>query len=306
MNIMKKCFPALLLLLLAAFLATAHAATSSYGGGHFSLELNGSFVGWLQSVGGGHATSGVVQEKFGSDRFVRKQIGGAKYDAVTLKFAPELLMSQRFFPWLRDSLANRTPRMDGALSACDFAGKERQRREFMHALISEVVFPALDARSGKEEAFLTVRITPEYTRYAPGTGKVMAGYGKTAGKVLCNSFRLTIAGLNTDRVSRIEALDVKLGVGKGQGILTVEMPKADAKALLGWADAVFHKQGGGREVLKKNGYLVLRDVQGRPVYTLSLGGLLVSRVMSSPLEAGNDKTPMITAAMTVDHVAISR
>ena len=80
--------------------------------------------------------------------------------------------------------------------------------DFTNATIGEVDFPALDA-SNKEPAFFTVKIHPETTLSRPASGTVQHPIGPPQKVWLPGNFRLTIGGLDTTHVSKVDAIAIK-------------------------------------------------------------------------------------------------
>ena len=71
-----------------------------------------------------------------------------------------------------------------------------------------MTIPALDA-SSRDACLLTLKIAPEFTRMKKASGRVtVPGPGTGARGWLASNFRLAIDGLDTTKVSRIEAFTV--------------------------------------------------------------------------------------------------
>jgi hypothetical protein len=142
-------------------------------------------------------------------------------------------MSKACYDWIKDTIADKGIRMDGAYVLCDYGYKEIVRREWNHALITQVAFPALDVRS-QGPATLTVKFRPEAVGSRKGSG-LEAPYGAlkplqppTRKQWLVRDFVLQIDGLEEAcrHVTRIEALYYP-GCG-----LEITLP-------LAWADPFF-------------------------------------------------------------------
>jgi len=181
--------------------------TRGYVAGKYGIELGGAPAGWVQSVEGGHAYSDVVNEKLGPDHIIHKHIAGVKYDDITIACGTG--MTKPFYEWIKASFDRKHDRKDGAVVTADYNYNEITRMTFNHALISEIGFPALDA-SSKDAARMTVKIMPEYTRTAKGSGKQLGKVDtKIQKKWLPANFRLKIDGLECTRVNKIDAIVVK-------------------------------------------------------------------------------------------------
>jgi phage tail-like protein len=188
-------------------------AARGYGAGKFALTVGGIKAGWVQSVEGGNATSDVVVEKTGADNIFFKHIGGVKYEDITVNCGTG--MSKGFYEWMKKSFDRSHDRQDGAIDTCDYNGVSVSTLNFHQALISEIGFPALDAAS-KDAAKMTIKIAPEWTAHAKGSGQKVdppgwALDGAKQKKWLPANFRLTIAGLEDacKHVNKVEALVLK-------------------------------------------------------------------------------------------------
>lgn len=218
-----------------------------------SMELDGSFVGWLQSVEGGNARSEVVAEKLGPEHVQKKHIGAVKYQDISVTCGYE--MGKAFYEWIKASFDGATGnRKNGAIIACDFNRNVLSVLDFKNALITELGMPTLDATS-KDAAKMTLKFKPEYTRKALGGGKFTAPDSPTtptAKKWLPANFRLKIDGLEEacSRVNKIEAITIKQNVVENpvgefrdyeQEATSVELPnlvitlpEANSKAVYSW------------------------------------------------------------------------
>ena len=148
--------------------------SSPYTGGRFTLELDDKKpVGFVTSIDGGQFKSEAVVSAYGAQR--SGQVGGEfmtdrfpgkpKYEDISITVG--MAMSPAFWSWVADTVNNKPSRRNGALVGYDFNNKERSRRTFYRALISEVAFPGLDAQS-KSAATLTIKISPESLEWKAG------------------------------------------------------------------------------------------------------------------------------------------
>lgn len=186
---------------------TMAAAPRTYTAGRFALELDGKFVGWLDSVEGGDAVGEVVVQKVAGVPIQKKHIANVKYEDFTITCG--LAAGKELFQWISDTMAGKLGRKNGSIIAADYNYKAIETVEFYNALITEIAFPALDA-SSKEPAKMTIKFAPEHTRRTKGGSTLPpAGLGVKQKAWLCSNFKLDIAGLDCTRVSKIEALVVK-------------------------------------------------------------------------------------------------
>jgi phage tail-like protein len=227
--------------------ASAAAPVRTYAAGKFALELDGVLAGWLQSVKGGDARGDVIVENLGGvGSYPKKHLAQLSYAEIEMTLA--LPVSAALADWIEATLAGSLDRREGAIIALDAQYKEMWRREFTSALITEVRFPALDGAS-KDSAFLTVKIQPEYTTRAKGSG-VKVGSTTALKKWLRSNFRLTMGDLDCSRVTKIDSLTIKrqmleddLGASRGfakqpgnfeVSDLVVTVAEAHAQDFLDW------------------------------------------------------------------------
>jgi hypothetical protein len=128
--------------------------------------------------------------------------------------------SPAFWDWVKATFDKRLPeRRNGAIVVYDYKHRERQRRTFFNALISEIGFPALDAGS-KTAATLTVKISPERIKWEDGDlSHGSASYGQNEMQKqkmwLCNNFVFSLDRFKGDeelRHSKVEAFSVKQSI----------------------------------------------------------------------------------------------
>ncbi len=196
----------------------------AYTGGRFTLELDQKKpVGYVNSIDGGHFKADTVASIYGGlkdkevDFFATRYPGKPKYEDISITVGAT--MSDAFWKWIQSTLENKPERRDGALVGYDMDGKERSRRTFQRALISEVGFPGLDA-SGKGGAFLTVKLSPEKLTYTDGDGSQLRyeeGKDQTLKqkKWLVSNFRVEIDRMKSSkayRYSKVEGFTLKHNV----------------------------------------------------------------------------------------------
>jgi hypothetical protein len=176
--------------------------------GAFALDIEGTSAGFVKSVAGGEPYADVVGEPVGADQVVHKHLAGVKYEDITITIG---LPSGAVATWISEFLQGSAPSRNGAIVFFDFNGKQVRRLEWTNGRISSVRFPELDA-SSKDAVSLTLVITPEQTRTAPGNGTVATtpiGRGSGASKnALAANFSLLLPGIDTTRVSHVDAITV--------------------------------------------------------------------------------------------------
>ena len=180
----------------------------SFSPGSFVLELDGVQVGAVSSADGGAAFGDVVKEPPGEETFFKKHLGFGGYHDIHFGIGPG--MDKSVYNWIGQSLQGKASPVNGALLTVDFRGAIVSRLEFSRAQITEVTFPAVDG-SSRQQVRILIGLTPEQTtlvRSPGGTSRI--GSSRNTRNALASNFRLTIEGVNTTRVSKVEALTVKL------------------------------------------------------------------------------------------------
>jgi phage tail-like protein len=190
----------------------------AYTGGRFALELDDhQQVGWVTAVDGGQLKSQPITSMVGVDGYVTKYAGRPTYDDVSITLGAA--MSPQLWSWVRASLNRNPQRRNGALVGYDFNQRERSRRSFYDALISEIQFPALDA-TAKNAGTLTLKLAPERVVYEPSDGsKMMPGGGNDEGpkqkRWLSNNFSFSLDRFKGDESlfsCKVEAFTIKQNI----------------------------------------------------------------------------------------------
>jgi phage tail-like protein len=188
------------------------ALERAYVASKFVFELDGDGVmGFLNSAEGGGLKTDVVDYKQGAFQDVWRQIGRPKFEDITIKVG--MAMSQSFYGWVTEFFNRKLTRKNGAIILADFNYKERARRSFMDALISEVQIPTLDA-SSKEAMFITIKLAPEAMTYETiAAGKKIANAERKVGNKSWHSanFAFSIDGYGDEfrRVTKVDGFSIK-------------------------------------------------------------------------------------------------
>ncbi len=184
----------------------------AFANGRFHLELDGVNVGMLQSVDGGHFKSEAIGQQVGGEGLVTKYPGRQKFEEITVTAGTS--MAPAFWKWIKASIDNNYTRRTGAIVACDFDGCERARRTFSEALISEIQFPQLDAKS-KNPAYISVKIAPEYLEYQRKDGSRVQPPSATKQKrFIPANYRINLerGDLKTMHVVKVDAITIKQNI----------------------------------------------------------------------------------------------
>lgn len=237
--------------------------TNPYSAAQFLLELDDKKkVGFCRSVEGGGTKADILtyrQVQEGNWRFSRQLAAKPKFEDLKLQVG--MSMSETFYDWIEDFFRGAVTRKTGAIVSGDYHFKERYRREFYDALISEVAIPKLDG-ADRNAAYMGVTIVPEAVDYKPGGGqKLDADIGTESQKLWTpNNFGFNFDGFESSlqRVTRIDGFTIKQQVleyhagsgAAGAGIvhtgpgvirvpgmiefpnIAVYLPEADAKPLV--------------------------------------------------------------------------
>ena len=286
----------------------APPVTRAFSTGKFALEIDGKFVGFVDSVEGGLPFGDVVKEA-GDDFFVKKHLGNAGYRDIRLEFGAD--MDRSFYEWIASSLRGNHMRKDGAIHVADYDNKIISEMKFFHALITEFGMPALDAAS-KDPAKLTIVLSPEQTTLdRKASGKLsLKGTGPQK-PWLSSSFRLSIDGVDTKRVSKVDALTVKfprstdcihckeLAAGPTQVdfpnlVVTMSEP---AESVHDWFEQ-FVIEGNNDDSQEKGGTLEYLTPDLKTVlFTLKFRNLGIFELMPVVQDAGGNQLPKLLAAM---------
>ncbi len=188
----------------------------AYVAAHFALELDGEgMMGFLRSADGGGLTTDVQTYQQGAYLDLWRQVGKPKYGDITLQVG--MGMSKVFYGWIADFFKRKVTRKSGDIVGADFNYKERTRRSFTDALISEVQMPTLDG-SSKEAALMTVKIVPEGMEYETieDGAKIESPQDQRQPNKLWHAanFRFTIDGFEDSlkRVTKIDQFSIKQNI----------------------------------------------------------------------------------------------
>ncbi len=293
------------------------ADSRAYPPGKYALALDGVVSGWIQSADGGNARADVVTEGPGQTFFAKKHIGQLKYEPIVVEFGAG--MGKGFYDWVRASLNMNYQRKNGAIIAADYELKEKTHMDFFNALITEVAFPALDAAS-KDTAHLTVKLAPEYTRMAKGSGAAVPVDKASQQKIFTpKNFRLKILNLEQAcaRVNRIEALTIKQktvesAIGDARDYqkepgklefpnLVFTLPEADAGPFYAWYED-FVLKGNNADQLERPGVLELLAADQTVLFTLTFYNLGIFNFAPMKEDVGEDAIRRVKIEMYCERI----
>jgi hypothetical protein len=250
--------------------STTQAATLSYAAASkFYLELglaSGTAGTYAHRVEGGDPIAD-VNEKPDGGGLIYRQVTNVKRTDIVAEVRPN-----DFTDLIRDFLQEKSPLVDGRLVGIDYTLKPASQLGFSRALLTGVDFPALDA-SSLDAGYLTIHLTPESAQdQLPGTAPTSTSTSLKATQLVIRNFSLTVSGLDTKRVTRIEPLSISMNYapdqlgtvrqtttqpGKlGWGFLTVTFGAADAPSWMAWRDDFLIK-GNNTDAAEKSLVLTL-------------------------------------------------
>lgn len=257
----------------------------AYGVAQFGLELDRGLVGLVGSLEGANVKLDMMSLPSGGAHELHEQTGKTSYEPIKLSVGMEV--ATPFIEWIEQFFTGNTVRHSGAMLAADLTFRERARREFTDALISEVTFPAMG--SGNQASVLQVTLVPESVTFLPGSGQKLTPVSSEEQKRWSiGRFLFTIDGMESAcrRTSKIDAITVKQQIidqhvgGRSAPLkipsriqyptISFSVPEADSGPLF----AYFRAKGeeGGQGAL--TGSVEYQDNEGRALATLHFKGLL--------------------------------
>lgn len=264
----------------------------------YAIDIGGVPAGWLVSATGGHATTDVATNR--NDGIKKQPV--VQYGDIATVVGSDA--SRTVLAVIKDTLDLKSKRYTGSITSIDAAGNATSVLDFGNAVVSEIGFPAFDAAS-KNEVTLTLKYSPEYTRYKKGSGKVQsaAPVGSKVKPWVASNFRLTIDGVDCSKVTKVGAITVKQKAGGLQvSNLTITLAESDAKPFIDWQRAAA-VAGGDPQKSQKNGSLAVVSADGKQVLLmLSFHGLGIFKLAADKAEANDDKIKRMTAELVVERM----
>ena len=295
----------------------------AYSAAHFMFELDGvDKLGMFRSIEGGGLKAEVMTYQNGGTYDRWRQLGKPKFDDIKLQVG--MAMSEPFFKWIAEFFTGKASRKNGAIIAADFDYKERARREFSEAMITELTFPKLDA-TDKNTAYMNVSIGVENIVFKKGGGaqiQQLEGDRNQKGWKACN-FKFSIDGFADPckRVTKIDSFTVKQNIVEyaSGGRRTVAkipsaidfpqvsfyLPEADAQPLL---DHVKKRIVDGEVPGRLNGRLETFDNSGPDNgvrFSLDLLNLDILNVQPDKADSTTEEIKQVKVDMYVESMKFS-
>lgn len=167
------------------------------------LVLEDVPCGFLSAFAGGGPTADVLAEG-GSIDFLRKRLGPARYEPITVAFG--LSMHTDLYAWMAAAWQGAGERRRGTIIAVSATGKPVSALDFEDALIVQTALPELDAAS-KSAGAITLTFAPARTKSRKPPSSLTAAVSKQKQWSVAN-FRLKIGELDCSKVSKIDALAI--------------------------------------------------------------------------------------------------
>jgi hypothetical protein len=313
-HVLRKWIALLVLTALLAAVPTVACAAIKpgvYGGGNVYLELDGMPMGPLTSFEGGLPYAELVPMPTNPNFDQPKRIGPVKYADITLTFGSG--MARPLYQWLQDTLAKKTSVKSGAIIFVDQNYTEIKRLVFVNALIKEIGLPALSAIDGKTLFLFTLKLSPELTRPEPGRGGKVAAVTGMQKHLSVAAFRLTMPGIDSQWVSRVELPSLKAKIVTdyiGQqrmpkssiavtelSDVVIEMPDSHAQGLGEWVNDFLIKGNSGPAKERAATIEVLDQTMKTTLMTINLSNLGILKLEASKFSHGNDQMRTIRASM---------
>ena len=263
------------------------------------VSLDGKPVGSaLEAEGGSAFTDVVISESVEKGSTLRKIPGTLKWNPISLKHG--ITMDKPWFDWLSGAISGRPLAKNGSFVGADENLKIISQTNFFNALITEVGFPALDAAS-KDAVKMTVTFQPQRTS-TTGGGSVPRFHLSNGwpSKISVANFKLTINGMDTGGVTKIDALNFKLNYSTPEDLkisapqfTSIDIPNmkitvANAKAIdfLKW-HTDFVIEGNNNIENQKEGVLsFLSSDLKTEIFRLDLAGVGIFALDPDPLVVG--------------------
>lgn len=282
---------------LGGWTSQAEAAVKrTFTGGNVAFELDGQFAGMLSGVEGGNPFADIIPEGVGPEMIQRKRSGQPKFEDIVF----DINLSQVTKPlssWIADTLTKGPVPKNGAIVYTDFQNKEIKRMEFLGGMLVEVGTPVCEGAASKAQATLSLRITPQSTRFLGGSGKLISVMGAKGRPVSSANYRFNVQGLEQacKRIVKVESIIARrlapqTAVGQEKfrpqpgvldcSLVSILLPEADGGPFYTWLDDVVLKGNQGGE---RAGLLEWLDPTAKTVEaSAQLGGLGIVRYAPEP------------------------
>jgi hypothetical protein len=187
--------------------APAGDATPTAGGGttgYLDLTLGRNGAAFPLSAAGGDLVGEVITDPPGEDGIEKKHIGAVTQEDIVVTVGSAI--SRPLHSWINELLGRRQTPRSGAIAGSHISTDNIDTLRFEDAVLSEIEFPGCDAASASTSK-MTLKLSPATTRYESSGGTLRP---PKAGKAWRTAFfRLDIDGLDTNLISKVDAITVK-------------------------------------------------------------------------------------------------
>jgi phage tail-like protein len=291
--------------------------TRAYAAAHFALELDQKKdVGLFKSIEGGGMKTELIKYQNGAQHPTFFRLGKAKYEDIKCQVG--MAMSESFYQWIEAFFTGIPTRKTGAIVAADFYYKERARREFDQAMITEVAFPKLDGND-KGACYMNVTISPESVKYMPGSNQPITSPERARAQKLwaaCNfDFRLDGFEDACRRVTKVDAFTLKQKpIEHHQGMvrdtvkvpgrleypnITFYVPEADVQPFVDH-HTQYAKLGTVQPDARLGGEINTYDNQGQLVFTVEFVGSEIFNITHDKADAGSEEMKQVKIELCVE------
>lgn len=299
--------------------ATNSTQGRTYSAAHFVLELESknNMVGVIRSVDGGGVKSEIMTYQSGNSHDTWRQIGKPKYEDLKIEFG--MAMSNSFYNWIQAFFRGEVVRKDGAVVAADFLYKERARREFQSAIISEISFPKLDG-TDKNPCYMTATIVPETLRFERGSSNAInANFGEAQRLWTPANFELVLDGFDDAcrRVTKIDGFTIKQQIHEYHagnlrdpirvpGLLefpnlSFYVPEADAQPFIEHYTK-FGINGEPQKAARHTGSITCMDNAGEELCTVTLEGVDIAHIAPEKHDSSSEDIKLVKIEIAIENM----
>lgn len=186
----------------------------SYAKGRFwlTLDMAGSTGAWIESVSGGNVRCEASETPDSASTFTSKTLESLIVEPLVFKQA--VGASWPLLHWIQQSWKRKPARYSGMILHANFKHQVQFEHEFRDALIQEIQFPALDAKS-TDSGYLTIKVQPERVKMQRVPKAQRPAHApediRVKNWLLCN-FRLSLfnqgTSIDTNGVRKIDGFTV--------------------------------------------------------------------------------------------------
>lgn len=289
-------------LLMVPFVAAPVAAGRGYAAGAFSLDIQGVGPLYVKSIEGGNAVQTPTTRGARADKYPDKAPGAVRYEDVTVELP--LSQSPAFWDWV-NAFSSPNPVPPKTLTAVmfDYNYAEKSRRVFEGSVITAFELPMLDS-GAKDPGYFKLRYAVGETKENAGTAgaKATPGADSTA-KWLVSNFKVTIDGLATTRVAKIDPIVIKRATKGPLEYSNIALTFADVDSAT-WK--AWSSQSISGKPVEKNGTIELMAPNlSKTLLTIRLEGLGIVRLLPEPADSNSNQIARSKAELYVEKITFS-